>query len=174
MKVCLLLLLIFIGFGVDSWAQTCIPEALTNSELNEFGDPITNSIDPDGSRQGDWIYQDTEGKPVFKEVYQNNELKASYFMDAHQAEMMAWKNSSFWTTNQTLHSDLLSYLATTAGELSANQQLLLLFTNTGELSRITFLGQWSPLEMSQFQSGVQSYLSDHQPLNLSNDTYLLF
>lgn len=173
MKGFLVLILSSVTLVTDNWAQLIIPQAQVKTELNEWGDPVNNIIDADGSQQGQWLYQDINGNRVFRQDYVDNTLVGSYFNVSTSESLMKWENVSTWETNLSLELEIKNHITSALGSLSEDQQILLFIDDQGALTNTFFLGNWSQNQTSAYMHQLSEYINTHQPINVNHATYVL-
>ena len=160
MKKTLLLSFMMVLTIQQCLGQEIIPEALSLSKTNELGDPITNIVDADGAKQGEWFYQDNSGAPVLKQEYNNHTLISSSYPIVQLDGSIEWEESEEWTLNPK--PGLENAIANSYGSFNANQQLILIFNSEGELIRYSPIGIWSKAKANELEIVVRNYLNSNQ------------
>ena len=164
--------LVFALLATLSFGQQLIPEALTPTEHNTLGDPITNVIDPDGARQGDWVYQDIYEKPIVKEHYQNHVVKQVYYSVLNSTGTPEWRSSREWRTNpEPLTTELKKAVADKFGELDSDQQIVVLFNAKGGMRRFAALGKWNRADAQRAELAVRAFLKNNA-LSIIHETII--
>jgi len=141
-----------------TFGQHIIPEALTSTEKNEFGDPITNVVDMNGAQQGDWFYEDIYGHLFLKEHYVDHVLQETYFSVVYADGSVGWETSSSWVENDDLRVKLHQKIVDVHGALNADQQVTLFISSNGELVRFVPLGNMNTIQAQQIEQTVLEFL----------------
>ena len=156
----------------SGFAQPLIDEALTPAIFNEYGDPLTNIIDPNAARQGDWFYQDIYGVPILLEKYNDHLLLNSFYPFTSENGITDWKKAEEWSLNESMVNELKDVVSNSIGTLQSNQQLVLLFDSSGKLIRFAPIGIWSAEDAKKLENKIRLYLGDNLQ-NISNETFIL-
>ncbi len=142
-------------FSIFLFGQEIIPEAARNPEINASGDPVTNIIDPDGARQGEWFYDDYTGKAFLKEVYLNNGRQAVFLADESNGEV-SWIDSETWSY-QAIGDIENKNPAKEFSTLKYDQQVAIILDPDGKILRIAYLGNWTNENVNAVQAEIESH-----------------
>jgi hypothetical protein len=97
MKYYFTLIGLVLYFSSTLQAQIFPESAYVNPQTNDLGDPISNGMDANGSLQGPWYYQTTDGQIRALQIFTDNELlSTSICLDDNQH----WINLAEVNTNQ--------------------------------------------------------------------------
>jgi|GEM_PF-1194957 len=81
-------------------------------EQNANGDPLTEIIDPNGMKQGNWNYVDSDNRNFRTESFRDNTLVANtYKHGGVTVDLSAFKQSSIGSYHQKAIKDLAASLA---------------------------------------------------------------
>lgn len=93
---------------------------------NANGDPLTEIVDPNGMKQGNWNYTDAEGHNFRTEVYRDNVLVSNrYMLPGASVDVMSFKQRNIADFTQKVIKDLATSL-TKAG----NGEIIVLEDNS--------------------------------------------
>lgn len=166
MKNALLILCIIIAS--QAVAQNIINQAAEQPTYDVNGDPLTNIMDPDGMRQGDWYFVDFNSNEIVWKEYQNNQCTSTYV-----------KMNGTWIVTSDLNSDsqleqtLNTQLINSAAPLSVDQQILVIIDDQNNVEQVIGLGNWNQQDFNEAKNIIVDYLNDNTP-GYFQETYLLF
>ena len=81
-------------------------------EQNAHGDPLTEIIDPNGMKQGNWNYMDSNNRNFRTETFRDNTLVANTYKQAGRLiDLFAFKQSNIGSYSQKPIKDLAASLA---------------------------------------------------------------
>ena len=137
MKQYLLVCCLFLS--TISLSQNIVDEAAKEPIRNQNGDPTTNIIDPNGSRQGDWFYVDHLGNDVIKQSFTNNTLQSTYVK----------MNSEWVKVSKLNHLDDLKDILRQEGVEPSEKQQILITIDKNDAIQIHGLGSWNENQIEQ-------------------------
>lgn len=95
-------------------------------EQNASGDPLTEIMDPNGMKQGNWNYIDSQGHVFRTEHFQDNTLSSNlYKMPGASVDVKAFKQTNITGYSQKEIKDLAARLSSIG-----NGEILVLADNT--------------------------------------------
>lgn len=156
------LLLALIAAPLFSFCQQVIAQGERAPQTNENGDPINNAIDPNGSRQGVWYYEDHSGELLLIENYLDNQLTDSKLAVTINGIPTVLEQNQWTFVNSTtvgLSPSALGYSA------QPDKQLGIVVTHTGIL-KTAFIGNWSQEELLEKTVSLENWFETHSiPFN---------
>ena len=124
-----------IGFSQSFPESTSLPPA-----TNEFGDPLNNRIDANGSKQGFWYYINTFGQITARQYFEDNELRST---EIRISESEYWIPVNSDIANLEQWTNIKNVILETLGSnsLGASQLIAVFKTNEGTWA-IQLFGAW--------------------------------
>ena len=169
------IILLFSVFTMNLSFSQVLPSAAIEPEYNEFGDPITNIMDANGARQGEWYYEDFFGKPILKEIYQDHKLVSVFYPELTvNSEVEKWVDQSNWEADLTILQKLRDkiYSLNLFSNLQSDRQVAIILLKSGD-SRIAPLGNWKIEEANELVKNFNKESANFN-LNLNQDVFILF
>ena len=167
----ILIVLFCLATSLRAVSQEITDIAAKPSEIDQNGDPVTNVMDPDGMRQGNWFFLDTEGKDVVKKIYADNRCKGTFFKLNNE-----WIEAVDFSTGNSLRSELIGELNTQNVLLENDQQILIIFDRKGDFSYVALLGNWAEKSATAAKKVVVAFILEQTAQNdqlFSHLTYIL-
>jgi hypothetical protein len=154
-------------------AQSLIPEALVPTTYNESGDPLTNIIDMNGARQGNWHYQDMDGYPLLIEKYVDHQLVSTIYPSITSTvtnTSIVWQEVG--ESDPAVKAALAALLTAENITLKSDQQIVFIFNKKGELQELAALGNWDTATWEKLFIVFREFV-ENNTLNITNETFIL-
>ncbi|UKN01266.1 hypothetical protein K6119_16175 [Paracrocinitomix mangrovi] len=149
------LLLLCLTIAQLSIAQEFIEESAKSATYNQNGDPITNVMDADGMRQGNWYFVNDLNQDVVLKKYTNNSCdETSFYINNN------WVNAQDYQSNAVQTDALKNELNANNINLQADQQLLVVIEN-GQAQLLSVLGNWAANDKSAAIQIVNDFISQN-------------
>ncbi|MBD3636856.1 MAG: hypothetical protein HUJ25_05885 [Crocinitomicaceae bacterium] len=165
-KYLLLIFPVFIG-SWSTFSQEILDIAAKTPDYNQQGDPVNNITDPDGARQGDWYYVDSNNDAVVLKKFTDHSCVDTYFKLDDK-----WISSKEFASNESIENSVATELHNQGIELDANQQVLIILNESGQVVTLFTLGNWSESDSNIIRDIIQNYFQSH-PTLIPGKTYLL-
>ena len=172
MKWILATVFLLLNLTLSVIAQNLIPEAAVPPTFNEHGDPITNIIDMDGAKQGDWLYQDIHGQQILLEEYLNNALVKRYYPVIYENGNVEWEDDFEWTNYPYATDKLKQFLYKEHGKLNGDQQLVCIINSNAELIYFFAVGNWDQKTAEKLEKAFRVFV-DNTKLSISDETFII-
>lgn len=159
----------------NGFAQQIIESAAKAPTYNEYGDPLTNSIDPNGARQGVWSYTDYTGKEVVRETYKNHELIDSRFCTENKKKESEWISKSDMNFDKEFSDGVIkttqSLMHNEGIQLDGVRQVLIVIS-TNKNVQIFLLGDWNASKAEAMKAKLETSIKKNLT-TINGATYVL-
>lgn len=146
-------------------AQNFPSSSNVDPTMNEFGDPVTNSVDPNGSQQGIWYYKDINQVVVFKEVYSDNLVESKAVFSPLEGH---WIDLDLFIQNSIELLDLRASIINLLGsEMFNGDRLITVCKLPNGNIMINLFGSWQ--NHQEIETGILNLVAQ---LSLSNSSYV--
>ncbi len=169
------LIIIFFVFLSEVTAQSFILHSVAKTITNENNDPLINKTDPDGLRQGDWLYKDVNNEIIAKEIYSDGAISdVFYSIDGF------WHNSNTWEKDFQILGQLKQQLSSILESheislsLQEQQQMVFFIDSNGQLMRFALLGYWDIKYAQDITSSIHQIFQHIHIQNVIHETCILY
>ncbi|MEX1192702.1 MAG: hypothetical protein WEA99_12075 [Brumimicrobium sp.] len=163
MKRILLLNSIIFLSGIMFSQELCQISA-KKPEFNANGDPITNIIDHNGAKQGQWYYQDYKKETVLKQNFNNHKCENTYYKNSkgEWVEVVVSQLSSEKELSE-LNTKIKTYLEKDSIVETDQKQLAIVVNHEKDLLvEVYHLGVWDEKEAIKIENTINEYFENYE------------
>lgn len=150
------------------YAQDILESTAKAPQFNEFGDPLTNIIDPNGARQGDWYFLDVDGQEIVLQRFTDHVCQQVLVAVEESPGMREWVATGELLTSgaevDEYRQTVIQIMNEQHVSLDGVRQLLLLAGDKKKF-HVAFLGDWNQADLQKLKKSIRSELQNKTTTN---------
>ncbi|MES2800422.1 MAG: hypothetical protein V4638_10440 [Bacteroidota bacterium] len=132
--------------GLFCFGQNFPEVAFVPTTTNSNGDPLTNIVDPNGARQGQWLFKNVDNTSSFMQEYSNNELINSSLLFENN-----WLNINVFIQNSNTINQLRLAIISMLGNTIMDGERLITVSKIDSQIIVDLFGNWENTEQVKQQ-----------------------
>ena len=157
----------------SAYGQSIMNGAMLPTTFAQNGDPITNVIDANGSKQGDFMYQDAQNRIFYKEIFSENVLMSRH-LNVGDNQNPQWRQIEGFVLVNASQNNAFNLLKETLHEQIANWDTKqVVMYKLGDYSSTHFVGTWNPVDIATANTLISNYLINFSNVLTSNYQFIL-